>query len=181
VKESAPPALFLLCGDTGWTHAPGKIYWQMRQGMQDKPGIIFDQLLPVVEGMGYRLVDAHGATVKGTLKVNCIVFSEKGITTGDCEAVSRAIHPRLEVLYNTQDLSLEVSSPGLERKFSSLHEFAVFDGKLVKVYVEGKDWVTGTISTVGDEVIELVTETEGKVSIPRQNIHKAQLVYQEVR
>ncbi len=149
--------------------------------MQEHPGIVHEQLVAVVEGMGYHLVDAQAANVKGSLRVNCIIYSPAGINTGDCEKVSRAIRPRLELLYDSQEVSLEVSTPGLERKFSSLYEFAIFTGKLVKVMVEGGHWHSGIIADVNEKNITLENQGSDPVALGRQTIQKAQLVYQEVK
>jgi ribosome maturation factor RimP len=148
--------------------------------MQEKPGVIFDQLQPVVQGLGYILVDANAATVKGNLQVHCIIYSKDGINTGDCQTVSKAVHPRLEVLYNTQDISLEVSSPGIERKIASLHEFGVFAGKPARVLPAGGEWVNGVIIGVDNSEVIIESKSGERIRIPGNTIQKAQLVYQEV-
>lgn len=149
--------------------------------MQDKPGILFDQLGAIVEGMGYTLVDAQGATVKGRLQVHCTIYSPSGIGTGDCEKVSRAVQPRLELLYNNQDVALEVSSPGLERRFASLYEFKVFSGKLARVLPEDSEWIRGYIESANEESIVIRTADGQQMQIAPSAVLKAQLVFQEVK
>jgi ribosome maturation factor RimP len=58
-----------------------------------------------------------------------------GITHEDCEAFSRDFGPLLDVedLVPGSDYTLEVSSPGLDRKLTKPEEFRRFYGALIKV------------------------------------------------
>lgn len=169
--------------------------------MQEKPGALYEQLEPVIQGLGYTLIEASSANVKGRVHVNIIAFSENGIGTRECEEISRTILPRLEILLDNRDIALEVSSPGLERKFSSLLEFELFAGKAVKVLV-GDQWFRGIISRVEEGEVVLIPEPRSGTKSGKKNgkpssgksesisetkkintdeIVKAQLVFQEVK
>lgn len=167
--------------------------------MQEKPGALYDQLEPVIRGLGYTLIEANSANIQGRVHVNIIAFSENGIGTRECEEISRTILPRLEILLDNRDIALEVSSPGLERKFSSLLEFELFAGKAVKVLV-GDQWFRGVISRTAEGEVMLTPEgkagsqnksrktSSGKSEsiketkkINTNEIVKAQLVFQEVK
>src|SRR5437870_8831152 len=88
----------------------------------------------VVESQGYELVDAE---FKGAGKNSLLrVFIDKpvGISHLDCELVSEQIGTVLDV----EDLipfsyTLEVSSPGLDRKLVKESDYARFDGKLARI------------------------------------------------
>jgi len=88
----------------------------------------------VVEGQGYEFVDME---FKGGGKSSILrVFIDKpeGISHRDCELVSEQVGTVLDV----EDLipfsyTLEVSSPGLERKLVKENDYTRFDGKLAKI------------------------------------------------
>src|SRR6267142_5538534 len=89
----------------------------------------------VVESQGYELVDAE---LKGTGKSSLLrVFIDKpaGISHRDCELVSEQVGTVLDV----EDLipfayTLEVSSPGLDRKLVKDSDYTRFEGKLAKIH-----------------------------------------------
>ena len=88
----------------------------------------------VIENLGYELVEFE---LKGGGKHSIMrVFIDKpaGITHQDCELVSEQLGTVLDV----EDLipfsyTLEVSSPGLERKLVRDSDYTRFEGKLAKI------------------------------------------------
>jgi ribosome maturation factor RimP len=88
----------------------------------------------VIEGQGYELVEFE---LKGGGKHTVLkVFIDKpdGITHQDCELVSEQLGTVLDV----EDLipfsyTLEVSSPGLDRKLVKESDYTRFEGKLAKI------------------------------------------------
>jgi ribosome maturation factor RimP len=88
----------------------------------------------VVEGQGYELVDAElkGAGKSSVLRV--YIDKPAGITLHDCELVSEQVGTVLDV----EDLipfsyTLEVSSPGLDRKLVKESDYTRFEGKLARI------------------------------------------------
>jgi len=88
----------------------------------------------VVESQGYELVDAElkGAGNNAVLRI----FIDKaiGISHHDCELISEQVGTVLDV----EDVipfsyTLEVSSPGLERKLVRESDYTRFDGKLARI------------------------------------------------
>ena len=57
---------------------------------------------------------------------------DHGITLDDCENVTRSLEGFLEELIPVK-YYLEVSSPGLERKFKSEKEFIIFKGRRISL------------------------------------------------
>jgi ribosome maturation factor RimP len=88
----------------------------------------------VVESQGYELVDAE---LKGGGKNSVLrIFIDKtsGISHHDCGLISEQVGTVLDV----EDLipfayTLEVSSPGLDRKLVKESDYARFDGKLARI------------------------------------------------
>jgi len=123
-----------------------------------------------------------------------------GVTHTDCEAFSRDFGTVLDVedLIPGAEYTLEVSSPGLDRKLHGAEDFRRFQGLLAKVQtfepVAGNRHWQGRIAQVSDTAVEL--ELSGKrssrakkgaersaassgkteVEIALKNIEKAQLV-----
>ena len=88
----------------------------------------------VVESQGYEFVDVElkGGGKNSVLRI--FVDQPAGITHGDCELVSEQVGTVLDV----EDLipfayTLEVSSPGLERKLVKESDYTRFDGKLARI------------------------------------------------
>jgi ribosome maturation factor RimP len=117
-----------------------------------------------------------------------------GVTHTDCEVFSRDFGTVLDVedLVPGSDYTLEVSSPGLDRKLYGLDDYRRFTGSLAKVQtfepVAGNRHWQGRLTEVSEHSIKLdVSESRQKakarkpeppdgVEIPLANIEKAQLV-----
>ena len=92
---------------------------------------------PVLEDLGYRLVrvkisGADGCTVQ--------VMAERpdgSMAVEDCEAVSRALSPVLDVADPIdRAYRLEISSPGLDRPLVRRSDFARYAGHLAKIEMD---------------------------------------------
>lgn len=107
---------------------------------------------------------------------------EKDVTLDDCENVTRSLSDFLDELIPVKYF-LEVSSPGLERKFKSEKEFIIFKGRRVslklKTPLEGE-----TEKVFKGEIIDYDTN-EGltflrfddgeELHVPKNNIQSAKL------
>lgn len=132
----------------------------------------------------------------GELKVpeNISVDQLAGITVDDCQVFSDDFGTVLDVeeLVPGSDYTLEVSSPGLDRKLYGPKDYARFTGSLVKlrtvVPVEGNSHWQGRIVRVGADSVELDVSgpekrkkktpkaPEQAVTIAFSNISRANLV-----
>ena len=137
---------------------------------------MWEEARTVIEGLGYRIVDIQAKIVKGTLKVNAVVFHPNGVGLDACVDVHKTLLPRLEVLYGDRDMTVEVSSPGISRVFKNLkHEFAVFEGQAVRVLPKDQhDWISGRIAGTDGESV-LLDRTGEEVRLEISNIQKAKL------
>jgi ribosome maturation factor RimP len=108
------------------------------------------------------------------------------MTVNDCEALSMAISPVLDVedpidkAYN-----LEMSSPGIDRPMVRKSDFRKWAGHLVKletsIMVEGRKRFKGKIADVGEDAFVLEREQaaageEPLVTIPFASIAEARLI-----
>jgi len=140
---------------------------------------LFEEIEPVIKGMGFSLVELSRQHIKGRLQVRLVVYHYSGVGLKDCEIIYKTIMPRLELIEQSQDIFLEVTSPGINRNIKYAHEFLVFIDRMVSVYCEDDDkWVSGKILLADDNNLELQTN-DGIIHIPIQDIKKAKLTYSQ--
>jgi len=125
--------------------------------------------------MGYSLVELAIFKRHTTWQVKVVITGPNGVGIADCSKVHRALLPRLEAILSSQDMYVEVASPGLDRILKNAAEFGVFTGKLVKVWNSDiSDWMQGTVLESGTESVKLASES-GEMDIPFTKIAKAKL------
>jgi len=93
----------------------------------------------------------------------------------ECAAISKNLHPRLELIEGLENLRFQVSSPGLDRVLKSEREYTIFAGRGVRVMLHGqKEWIRGKIEGVQEGVLSL--DEDGKMKkIKIADIRKAKL------
>src|SRR5579885_1728275 len=85
---------------------------------------------PVLETLGYELIDVRHVVEQGRSILRVMIDREGGVKLADCERVSREIDTLLEVEGEIRDrYNLEVSSPGLNRPLVKEADFVRFAGK----------------------------------------------------
>ncbi|MBR1619027.1 ribosome maturation factor RimP [bacterium] len=107
---------------------------------------------------------------------------ERDITLDDCENITRSLEDFLDELIPVK-YYLEVSSPGLERKFKSEKEFIIFKGKRISLKL--KEPLEGETEKIfKGELVDYDTNEgltffrfdDGKeLHIPKSNIASAKL------
>ena len=80
-----------------------------------------EQVVPVIENMGYEVVEVEYVKKSDGMNLTFYIDNEKGVQIEDCEKVSKAIDSLLDELNPTDDSPyiLSVSSPGLDRPLKS--------------------------------------------------------------
>jgi len=131
---------------------------------------------PLVKGFGFSIVELTAFKRQSTWHIRMVIAGPEGVGIADCTRVHRALLPRLEALLSSQDMYVEVMSPGLDRIIKNGFEFTVFTGKLVKVWnTDISDWMHGIISSCDSKALRLSTPS-GDIEIPFDKIAKAKLV-----
>ncbi|MGP1575896.1 MAG: ribosome maturation factor RimP [Treponema sp.] len=135
----------------------------------------FSDYEPLVTGLGYTLVGLQVVLHKSTRLVKAVIHSANGIGVDDCSKVHRVLLSRAEVLFNSQDIQMEVSSPGLNRMIKNAFEFHAFIGENIKVLKSsGADWLEGTL--VSADTVKISLEVDGvRRDILYADIKKAKL------
>jgi len=135
-------------------------------------------ITPIIDDRHLYLVELkiHGSFRNP--RIELYADSEKGITLGECEQLTRIIRDELDMDGSfDQNYQLNVSSPGLDRPLTGDWEFQKNIGKTLKVKYavdEANRNIIGTLLKWDAEQIELETDS-GTVSIPRRQIIRAKI------
>ena len=137
-----------------------------------------EALLP---SMGLELYDVQYRREGHGWVLRLIIDSVNGVSLDDCSRVSREMSDFLDV----EDLidhayNFEVSSPGAERTLRNLSECRRFVGEKVRLKtreeVEGQRVFTGTLESVTEKTLVVVTEEGKRNDFPWEHIKKARLM-----
>jgi len=137
-------------------------------------------LEPAVERLGYELADLEAKLGGRTGVIRIFIDQPDGIDLEDCEKVSLAVSALLDIEDPLPgQYTLEVSSPGLDRKLTKNAHFQRFMGQIVKVQmrfpIEGRKRFRGALMSSNDE--NIVVEVDGEShSLPIATIDTARLV-----
>ncbi len=154
--------------------------------MSDKATEIAELLQPAVQALGLELLGVEYLPASGnaTLRLYIdVTEAERGtrvVNIEDCEAVSREVSAQLDVEDPISDnYTLEVSSPGVDRPLFSAAHFARFLGEEAKVVLklpqEGRRRVQGHIVSVEGQAITLAFDNR-QLTFSADNLDKARLV-----
>jgi ribosome maturation factor RimP len=143
-------------------------------------------IAPVLRAMQYRLVRVR-LTGQNGLTLQIMAEREDGtMTVEDCEEVSRAVSPALDVDDPIDKAyHLEVSSPGIDRPLVRKSDFATWKGHLVKVdtsvLVADRKRFRGRIEETDEDGIVIARDQpaygdEPTARIPFETIAEARLI-----
>jgi ribosome maturation factor RimP len=143
--------------------------------LTDPDDPVFQDLDQFFRGLGHNLVDLGLRTKNGTTSVHIVLHSPSSLGIDDLTKAHRLLLPRLETLLQTEDLSVEVGSPGLERNIKYQRELGFYVGKKIRLYLAGaSDWEEGLLTAFDRDTLTFETLT-GARAVTIQQIHKAKL------
>ncbi|MDR2151958.1 MAG: ribosome maturation factor RimP [Helicobacteraceae bacterium] len=133
-----------------------------------------DQIATLIASVGAKLYDAETAS-EGKRKIYRVYIDrEGGADVALCAKVSRLISPLLDVTPPIEgEYSLEVSSPGIERRLRTIEHFRGAIGETIKLTLRDKTKIKGRLQEVGDGFARL----EALEPIALDSIAKARVVY----
>ena len=142
----------------------------------------FQIVEPLVESMGYDLVDLEYLVEHGRWILRIFADKAEGITVDDCAAISSELGALLDIKDLFQHpYVLEVSSPGLNRRLRREKDFLQAKGKRIQVRmtaaVNGRRNFTGFLKGVQNGRIELQLE-KGEAALNIQDVEKAHLIFE---
>lgn len=141
---------------------------------------------PVLRGVGFRLVRVRLLSQNGLTLQIMAERPDGTMTVEDCEEVSRAVSPALDVEDPIEKAyHLEVSSPGIDRPLVRKSDFAAWQGHLAKVetsvLVADRKRFRGKIAASDESGVEIARDQpaygeEPTVRLPYEAIAEARLV-----
>jgi ribosome maturation factor RimP len=141
---------------------------------------------PVIEDLGFRLVRVKLSSLNGCTVQIMAERADGTMTVEDCETVSRALSPVLDLEDPVErGYYLEISSPGIDRPLVRRSDFERWGGYEAKIElalpVAGRRRFRGVIRGVDGEVVllELPDVPEGSdrvVRLPLADLAEARLV-----
>lgn len=141
---------------------------------------------PVLVSIGYRLVRVHLSGQNGLTLQIMAERPDGTMTVADCEAVSRALSPVLDVEDPVDKAyHLEISSPGIDRPLVRRSDFQRWEGSLARcdtsVLINGRKRYRGFIRNVTDTGFSIerdqpVYGEENVAEIPFSALSEAKLV-----
>ncbi|MBN7775456.1 MULTISPECIES: ribosome maturation factor RimP [Nitratireductor] len=145
-------------------------------------------IIPVLGAIGYRLVRVRMTAQDGATLQIMAERPDGTMTVEDCEEVSRALSPVLDVEDPIDTAyQLEISSPGIDRPLVRKEDFAAGEGHLVKIetsiLLDGRKRFRGFIVENDEETVTIEPETVEEdgdedvlFGIPFEAIAEARLV-----
>ena len=148
-------------------------------------------ILSKIEAIAERVAQSEGIEIvevelKGGGKNRFLRISidrPEGVTHADCELISHQVGTILDV----EDVvpgayTLEVSSPGVERKLLKYKDFERFAGKKIQVSlrepVENSRRWEGTLASCADGLINLEVDEGKTIQFPFDQVEKANLKFE---
>lgn len=137
-------------------------------------------LAPVIEALGYVCWGVEYISQGRHSLLRVYIDHPNGILVEDCEKVSRQVSGVLDVEDPiTNEYTLEVSSPGMDRPLFTLEQFAAHAGEQIKVKLrspfDGRRNFQGLLRGVEDQDV-VVQVDEHEYLLPIEMIDKANVV-----
>ncbi len=140
-------------------------------------------IAPVVESLGFQLwgLEFRSQGKQSMLRIYIDALEkDQGIQLEDCEKVSRQVSGVLDVEDPiTEEYTLEVSSPGVDRLLFTLEQYVAWAGAEVnlrlRVPFEGRRRFRGIVRGVEDQDVILIVD-DHEFLFPIESIDKAQVI-----
>jgi ribosome maturation factor RimP len=134
------------------------------------------------EGLEIVEVEVKGGGVQRLIRI--AIDKPAGVTHADCELVSHQVGTILDVedVVPGGRYTLEVSSPGVERKLLKPQDYQRFQGKKARISLrdpmEGRRNWEGTLAGFSEGILTLETEPGKTRTFPLEQIQKANLKFE---
>jgi len=133
---------------------------------------------------GIEIVEVQLLGGGGSRVLRIFIDKPRGVTHADCEFISQQVGTILDVedVVPGSRYTLQVSSPGLERKLTKPREFERFIGQKVKVVLRQplenqRHWV-GALTSFTEGIITLEPSPGRSVQFPLEQVEKANLKFE---
>ncbi len=148
--------------------------------MLNDPYGILPIVEPVIVGMGYDFWGLECQVSENTAQVRIFIDHNEGVTLDDCSRVSQQLSAVLDVEDPVQvPYTLEISSPGINRKLFSIEQMKTVVGNKVKVKtswpIDERRNIRGILKDANDERLTIVTQDGKEFLVPIEAIKIAKL------
>ncbi len=137
-----------------------------------------DNMVKIVESCGVSVYDTEVVTEFEKRIFRLYITSKEGISLDKCAEVSRILSPIFDVEPPLEgEYTLEVSSPGIERKLLKPEHFTASIGEKVKIKLKDKEKFIGILESFENNLAAIRAENELK-SISLDSIEKARTYFE---
>jgi ribosome maturation factor RimP len=140
---------------------------------------ISELVRPLVEAMDLQLYDVE----RNGKVLAVLVDGPDGVNSDSLTSLSRQVAMALDEADPIPgNYTLEVSSPGVERRLRRPDHFAASVGQRATVRTlpgpDGRQRYTGLIVTADDQAFTIADDEQGQISVPFSNVEKARTVFE---
>jgi ribosome maturation factor RimP len=138
----------------------------------------------VAASEGLEIVDVQLLGGGGGRVLRLFIDKPEGVSHADCELMSQQVGTILDVedIIPGGKYTLEVSSPGVERKLSRPRDFERFTGQKIKVTLreplEEKTHWMGMLNSFSNGLITLEPSPGKTIQFPLEQVEKANLKFE---
>ncbi len=141
---------------------------------------IIEEMRKLVGAEGFELLETEVTGAGSRMILRLVIDSPTGVNLDQCAAVSRQASALLDVEEPLQHrYTLEVSSPGMDRKLYSESDFSQFAGSRVKVRMapayRGPSNVVGELLGFDGGCVRVNEESGEIVELPLADVSEARL------
>ena len=138
-----------------------------------------ETLAKMLEECGVSLYDTEVATEFDKRIFRLYIMSKEGITLDKCQEVSRILSPLFDLEPPLEgEYFFEVSSPGIERKLTKPEHYLHSIGEKVKIKLNNKEKIVGTLEAFSDNTLSLTLDKDEKMQISLNDIDKARTYFE---
>ena len=139
-----------------------------------------DQIAAIAEDEGLELLTTEMVGSGPNAVLRLIVDGPDGVTLDQCSAVSRQASVLLDVGDPIRHAyTLEVSSPGLDRKLISPDDYTRFTGQRVRIKMKPSyrdhRLVTGELLGIDGGMVQVRDDHQEPVSLPLEQVFEARI------
>jgi ribosome maturation factor RimP len=133
---------------------------------------------------GIEIVDVQLLGGGGSRLLRIFIDRPEGVSHADCEFISQQVGTILDVedVVPGSGYTLEVSSPGVERKLTRPRDFERFVGQKVKIAlrqpVENQRTWVGALKSFAEGIITLEPSPGRSVQFPLEQVERANLKFE---
>ena len=149
-----------------------------RNALSKQRDAVIALLEPVVQAEGFYLEDVDLRAVGRRLVLRILVDTDTGVHLDDVAKASQTISAVMDEKdpFDDEPYTLEVSSPGVDRPLTLPRHWVRNTGRLVLITLTNGKQITGRITGLVGEVVNVELENKGRKStqqVPLSEISKA--------